>query len=164
MNGAKSASLLEPAPVGRLLHLGWAILALLVLENLLGIFLNLYVALPTAPTFLQVFVSIPLLTTHIATAFLLFALAVYGVLLARRLHVPGIVRMEVLEVVFLVLAIQEGFTFTFTQNNAFSLGMEVGFLGAVVAQVVVLFRLARGTHPGASAATVSPRPDSLKPA
>ena len=147
----------DPNEVRRLLRVGWALLALLVVQNLLGLALNLYVALPSSPSFLVVFTSVPLLTAHIALAFLLVAVAAYAVVGARRAGLRDIAWLELLELVFLIVAVQEGFAFTFTQNNLFSFGMEVGFLGAVVTQAVVLYRLAlapRATapQPGSQAA------------
>jgi hypothetical protein len=127
----------------RLLRVGWLVLALLVVQNILGIGLNLYVSLPSPPTFVTVFASIPLLTAHISVAFLLVGLVAYAALFARWNSVAGLAWLEGLELLALVVAVQEGFSFTFTQNNAFSLGMEVAFVGAFAAQAVVIYRLAR---------------------
>ncbi|MGI0053466.1 MAG: hypothetical protein ACREC5_03090 [Thermoplasmata archaeon] len=124
--------------------LGQASLALLVAQNLLGIGLNLYISLPTPPTFVEVFVSVPLLTAHIAVAFALFGLAVVLVREARRTGVPRATALSALMLAFLTLAIQEGFAFTFTADNAFSLGMEVGFAGAFASVALLLYRVGVG--------------------
>jgi hypothetical protein len=140
----------------RLLHLGWVLVGLLVVEGVIGIALAMYVTLPSSPSFMAVFTSIPLLTAHIAIAFLVTAVAAYATLLAYRLRVPGVVGWEALATLFLLLALQEGFAFTFTQNNAYVLGMVVGFLGALFVEVVVIYRLTRRTREPASAPAPNP--------
>jgi hypothetical protein len=138
-----AARALRDRPVDRLATLGWIGLALLVVQNMLGTALNLYVLLPAFSTIGQVFVSVPLLTAHISLAFVLVGLAGYFLIVARGSGARGIVLPAALVLVFLAAAVQEGFAFTFTGNNIFSYGMEVGFLGAVLFQAVVLFRLGR---------------------
>jgi len=83
------------------------------------------------------------LTAHIVLGFLLFGVVAYATVLAFRLRVPGVAGWEGLATLFVLVALQEGFAYTFTQNNAYSLGMVVGFLGALLVQVVVIYRLAR---------------------
>jgi len=140
---ASAPSAPSPRAVGRLLHLGWVLLGLLVVECIIGVALAATVTLPSSPSFLTVFTSIPLLTAHITLAFLLLVVAAYATVLAFRLRVPGVAGWEGLAALFLLLAIQEGFAYTLTQSNMYSLGMVVGFLGALVVQVVVLYRLRR---------------------
>ncbi|MCI4350306.1 MAG: hypothetical protein L3K15_02170 [Thermoplasmata archaeon] len=110
----------------------WIALFLLVVQNATGLFLNLYVALPIPGSFGAVFVLAPILTVHIVTAFLL---VIGGVALARfgfRTRLPRLKWISIAALISVVFAVQEGFAFTFTQNNAFSFGMEMGFLGAMV--------------------------------
>jgi hypothetical protein len=145
--GGRRPAIPSPGAVDRLLRLGWLVLALLVLQNILGIGLNLYVALPSGPSFVTVFASIPLLTAHVSVAFLLVGLVAYAAFVAQRNRVAGVAWVEGLELLAVVVAVQEGFAFTFTQNNAFSLGMEVAFVGAFATQAVVLYRLARAGRP-----------------
>jgi hypothetical protein len=142
--------------IGRLLHLGWVLLGLLLIECVIGVALAVYVTVPSSPSFMTVFASIPLLTAHIVLAFLLTAVALYATLLARRLRVPGVAAWEALAVLFLLVAIEEGFAFTSSQNNSYVLGMVVGFLGALLVQVVVIYRLTRRSHQPAKAPAVSP--------
>ncbi|HKN06633.1 MAG TPA: hypothetical protein VJ021_03370 [Thermoplasmata archaeon] len=140
----------------RLRHLGWVLFGLLVVECVIGIALALYVSLPSSPSFLTVFTSVPLLTAHIALAFLLTIVALYATLLALRLRVPGVAGWEALTTLFLLVAVQEGFAFTFDQNNLYVLGMVVGFLGALVVQGVVIYRLSRKIKGAASEPAPSP--------
>jgi len=143
---------------GRLRHLSTVLLGLLVVESVLGVAIAMYVSLPSSPTFLSVFTSIPLLTAHIVLAFLLVVVAVYATVLAWRLRVSGTTGLEVLTLLFLLFAIQEGFAYTFDQNNMYALGMVVGFLGALVVQVVVVYRLSRTVR------MTMPAPPSSPPA
>ncbi|MGI0129247.1 MAG: hypothetical protein ACREEC_03710 [Thermoplasmata archaeon] len=138
-----------------LLGWAWGIFGVLLLENVLGMGLNLYVTLPSTVTFTRLFVYTPLLTAHIAIAFVLFGSAVYLLLLARRSRIVGLPWRSAALVLSLVLAIQEGFTFTFTQNNAFSYGMEIGFLGAVAFQASILFLLGKSLPAHADSAGVA---------
>lgn len=119
------------------------ILGALVLEAILGVGLSLYVTLPSAPTVTQVFASIPLLTAHIVLGFLLLGGSVHLLYRVRRGGVAGATWRAGLVVLFLLLAIQEGFSFAFTQNNAFVGGMVIGFLGALVVQVSLVVVLRR---------------------
>lgn len=134
-----------PSPLSRLerlVRLSFVLLGLLLVQNVLGMALNLYIALPNRPTFAQVFLSIPALTVHIANAFLIVGFAAVGLVLIRRERLPNTTPWAVLVLVGVVAALQEGFAFTFTQDNAFSYGMEVGFLAGVLGEAMVLFRLA----------------------
>jgi len=140
-----------PAPSRALTRWAWGILGGLLLESFLGMGLNLYVTLPGSPTFTQVFVSVPLLTAHIVLGFVLLAASVVFLLRARGSGVVGVPWRAALVVVFVLLALQEGFSFTFTQNAAFSYGMVVGFLGAVAFQATILYQLGRAAPAPASA-------------
>ncbi|MGA8710961.1 MAG: hypothetical protein WB786_07010 [Thermoplasmata archaeon] len=142
--------------IGRLRHLGWVLLGMLVVECVIGIALTAYVSLPSSPSFMTVFSSAPLLTAHIVLAFLLFVVAVYATVLAVRLKVAGIAGWEGLVALFLLVAIQEGFAFSFNSNNMYVAGMVVGFLGALIAQVVVNYRLARRSREATSVVPSAP--------
>jgi hypothetical protein len=142
--GERDATPLE-SPVGlasnvrSLRQYAWVGLLLLVVQNATGIVLTLYVVLPIPSSFGGVFVLNALLTVHIANAFLLI---VGGVLLARfgwRTRVLRLRAVSLGALVSVIVALQEGFAFTFTQDAAFSLGMEMGFLGAMILCGALLF-------------------------
>jgi len=142
----------QPAPPhGPWNHVSWAIFGVLLVEFALGMGLNLYVTLPQSPTYTQIFVSVPLLSAHIALGFLLLAASAYFVLLARQSGVEGLLWRAILVLVFVLVALQEGFSFTFTGNAAFSAGMALGFLGAVVVQGSIVFLLRGRAHEGPAA-------------
>jgi len=128
----------------------WGILGALLLENLLGMGLNLYVSLPSSTSFTKVFVTTPLLTAHIALAFLLVAATAAFVLLARRSRIEGLTLRGALAFLSVVVALQEGFAYAFTLNNAYSYGMDVAFVFAVVFEVGILYRLGQA-RPAAGA-------------
>ena len=158
MTDPPASGLAQPArPRGPWNHVSWAIFGALLVEFVLGMGLNLYVTLPQSPTYTQIFVSVPLLSAHIALGFLLLAASAYFVLLARRSGVEGLLWRAILVLVFVLVALQEGFSFTFTGNAAFSAGMALGFLGAVVVQGSVLLVL-RGRMHGGPAAGASSTP------
>lgn len=113
------------------------------MQCIIGVGVAVLVTLPSSPSFMTVFTSIPLLTAHVVLALLLIVVALYATVLAYRLHLPGIAGWEALATAFLLFASQEGLAFTSTQNNAYSLGMVLGFLGALFVQVVVIYRLGR---------------------
>lgn len=126
----------------------WIGLLLLVVQNATGLLLNLYVSLPIPGSIAAVFVLAPLLTIHIANA---FALVAGGALLARygwRTGAPRLRAASLGALISIVVALQEGFAFSFTQNNAFSFGMESGFLGAMALCGTLLF-LTGPSPPGA---------------
>jgi lipoprotein signal peptidase len=79
------------------------------------------------------------------------AVVAHAMGLARKLRVPGTVGLEGLTFVSLLLALEQGFAFSFTQNTSYVLSMGVVFLDALVVQVVVLARVARGARAAASA-------------
>jgi hypothetical protein len=131
----------------RLRRMSWALLASLVLENLLGIFANLYITLPTGNAILAIFTSIPVLAVHVVLGFLMLALAATMVVVANRAGFRRVRNTAALEVVLLALAIQEGFAFAATHDNAFSFGMEVAFVLAVAAVAGLLSLLSGGPEP-----------------
>jgi hypothetical protein len=127
----------------RLVRWAWSALGLLLVESLLGVGLNLYAALPSAPSVAQIFVSVPLLTAHIALAFFLLASTLAYVIVVRRNGVPGVLLRSIAVFLFVLVAVQEGFAYVFSQNAAFSFGMTVGFVGAVGVQASLLYTLGR---------------------
>lgn len=121
----------------------WAAFGLLVLESALGIFVNLFAVLPASESFLKLFTSPPLLGLHVVNGFLLVAVTAYLFVLGRRSRVYLLWRWALSGLLFMIFALQEGFAFSFTQDNRFSFGMEMGFLGAVVSVVAILFFASR---------------------
>ena len=125
----------------RLRRQAWGLLALLVLENLLGIFANLYITLPAGNAIEAIFTSFPVLTVHVVNGFLMLALAATMVVSTHRAGYRRLRNVAIFEVVFLAVAIQEGFAYSATQNNLFSFGMEAAFVFAVVGVATLLYRL-----------------------
>lgn len=136
-----SSSVDRLGKLNRIVRWTGVLLGLQILQNLIGMALNLYVTVPTSPTFAEVFLSIPVLSFHILNGFLVVALAAVLLVLVRRVAVAGVTGWAVVLLVGVVVALQEGFAFVFTQDNAYSYGMEVGFLVAVAASAGVLYRV-----------------------
>jgi hypothetical protein len=127
-------------------RMAWGLLGLLVIENLLGTFATLYITLPAGNAILAIFTSYPVLAVHVANGFLMLAAALF---LTYRAHQSGAIDLRnaaALEVVFLAIAIQEGFAFAATGNNLYSYGMDTAFLFAVLAVARMLFVLGRTPH------------------
>lgn len=118
-----------------------AFLAFLILQNLLGTVVNLYVTLPSgAASFSWVFGSSPALAAHLILAVLLVGMSIGMLLTARRLPDPRVRRGAWVALVGTILATYGGGSYTFyMQNPALSLLMEVGFLVAAVGAIVVLY-------------------------
>jgi heme A synthase len=134
-------------PLDRMRRLAWGLLGMLVLENLLGIFANLYVTLPSSNAIQSIFTSYPVLALHVVLAFVMVAAAAFLVVFAHRNGYRRFRNLGALEVVFLAVAIQEGFAYAATLDSAFSLGMDVAFLLAVIVDVRLLTLLAGGSDP-----------------
>jgi hypothetical protein len=141
--GAPQPTPTSPADgrLGSLSRFAWGNLAALLLEAALGIGLNLYVSVPSSPSYVQVFASIPLLTAHIVLG-LLLVLATGALLgLGLRAQVTGLTWRAGLVFLFVLVALQEGFSYTFTGNAAFATGMALAFVLAFVFELLVVMRL-----------------------
>jgi heme A synthase len=125
----------------QLRRMAWALLVLLILESLLGIFANLFITLPCGDAIVPIFTSIPVLALHVFDGFAMLLLAAYFLLLAHRAGLRRLRNVAALEVLFVAFAIQEGFAFAATQNNDYSFGMEVGFLLAILGVARLLYLL-----------------------
>ncbi len=127
----------------------WITLALLLVQNLLGMGLNLYVDLSSYSTVDAAFRGAPILDVHVLTAFAIVGTSAYVLVLAaaarqRRMGVAALAGLG-----FVLLAFLSGIEFTFFgQVDAFSFLMEVGFAGTLGCVAVVL-AMARGLLAGA---------------
>lgn len=135
----------------------WVGLLLLALQSVTGLYLNLYIDLPALSNPASVFALTPVLTLHVASALLLLVGGAFLLLYGWRTHVPRLRAISLGAFLSIVVAIQEGFAFVATQSPAFSFGMELGFLGAMVLCGTLLY-LAEGTPPapGSSEAPGAP--------
>lgn len=148
---ATPSSAPRPVPPS-LARFAWGNLVALLLEAILGLGLRAYVSLTSPPTFVRLFASIPLLTAHILLGFLLLLATAYFLVAARRTKMPGLTWRAAAVLLFVLLALQEGFSYTYTLNNDYSTGMAVGFVLAFAFQVTVVARLRRPAQaPPASA-------------
>jgi len=128
-------------------RLAWLGLGLPVVQNALGMAVNLSAVLPTPESFVQFFTSPPVLGVHVVNGFLRVALAAFLLILARRLGDHRVLRGSMAGLLFTIVALEVGFAFT--QNNGFSVGMDRGFLRAVVSNVAMLYLGSRFRTAGA---------------
>ena len=140
----------------------WVMLGSMVVQGMLGIYLNLYGNL-TAPSdpnavFPIVFGN-AVLAVHFLNALFLVALSAYALARSGGLGVPYLRPGSALLVVTFVLASYSGYHFTGTQNNGYSFAMETAFFLALVLVVVLLQRtgeLAARARDAARASTPTP--------
>ncbi len=141
-------------PPTRIAPWAWTLLALLLVQNLLGIYLNLFVPLPQSRDLGALIASYSVLAVHVAVGFLILGPAGAMVFLgvrARRaaLWVPALGALG-----FAFLAFSSGVEFTVGgQDDVLSFVMELAFLGVVACDVLVLYVASRITVPGAHPAT-----------
>ncbi|HZY71065.1 MAG TPA: hypothetical protein VFF67_08845 [Thermoplasmata archaeon] len=145
----------QRANLDQLRLFAWVALILLVAQNLSGLYLNLYVALPI-PSGLGLFLLSAVLDFHIANAFLLVVGGVFLLVYAVRTRVRRLRWLGIGALTAVVFALQEGFAFTFTQNNGFSFGMEAGFLAAMFLCGTILFLTAPADPLGSAAPVGAP--------
>ncbi len=138
-----------PAPVERLTRQSVGLLLALVVQAILGFGLSLYVSVPASISVTRVFVSIPLLTAHIVLGFLLLIGTAFLIWSCHRSGVPGLTVRAVLAFLAVLVAIQEGFAYTFTLNNDYSLGMLLAFLVALAFVALIVVRLRGSRAPAA---------------
>lgn len=121
----------------------WVMLGSMVLQGMLGIYLNLFVGL-TAPSdpnavFPIVFAH-PVLTVHFFNALFLVALSAFLLIRAGGVGVPYLRLGSALLLVTFLVASYSGYHFVGTENNGYSFAMETGFFAALVLVVVLLQR------------------------
>lgn len=134
----------------------WAVLAVLLLQNVVGIYLNLFVALPTSPDLGTLIASYSALAMHVALGFLLLATTGIVVYLAARSRNVSLWVPAVATLAFSLLAFSSGVEFTIGgQDDLVSFVMEIAFLGAVASDVLVLYAASRFRVPQAPAAMSS---------
>ena len=153
-----------PTPVvpadAALVRWAWSLLGFLLVQNILGMGLSLYVTLPSSVTFTRIFVTTPLLTAHVVLGFLLVVMAALFLVRVRSTAIRGLGWRAALVLLFVLVALQEGFAFVFTGNNVFSYGMDIGFVLAVSFQVSVLLRAAQAAADGARGTTAREGPSA----
>jgi hypothetical protein len=113
------------------------VLGLLGVEFLLGMFLNLFVSIPTSDPFSGS--GLLPLGLHMTNAFLLLAVSVAMIFVARSQGDRKSVAISGLTALTLFVAISAGFNFIFGgQGNVASYVMATGFLFAVLLQVYLI--------------------------
>lgn len=122
----------------------WAVLGLMILQGVLGIYVNLFSSLPVPSDPNAVFpivFSTPVLAAHFLNALALIGLSAYLVWSAGRVRVPGLRFWSAMLLVAFFAATYSGYHFTGTQNNDYSFAMELGFLAALGVVALLIYRV-----------------------
>lgn len=133
----------------------WALLVLLLVQNVLGIYLNLFVPLPESKDLGALIASYSVLALHVAVGFLILGTAGVLVFLGARSRRVALWAPALGALAFAFLAFSSGVEFTVGgQDDVLSFVMEMAFLGVVACDVLVLYVASRlgpiGTTSGAS--------------
>lgn len=119
--------------------------ALLLVQNALGLYLNLYVTLARPAGIGSVFpvlVSNPVLIAHGVNAMALLGLAILLAVVGGRARAGRTVRgLGLASILALAVTAYLGYHFVATQENGYSFGMELGYLSALALQAAILYRV-----------------------
>ncbi len=119
-------------------------LVLLLLQNLLGIYLNLFVPLPQGPDLLALMAVYAVLAVHVVVGISLLVSTGVVLLLAARAHLRSLWAPALVSFASTFAAFESGIEFVIGgQGDWFSFLMEAFFLAAVAFDVLVLFQAAR---------------------
>lgn len=122
----------------------WTVLALLLVQNVLGIYLNLYVPLPPSNDLAILLASYSVLAMHVAVGFLILGATGVVLFLAARTRRVVLWAPALGGLAFALLAFSSGVEFTIGgQDDLYSFIMEILFLGVVGADVLVLYAASR---------------------
>ncbi len=123
----------------------WSVLVLLLLQNVLGIYLNLYVSLPQGPDLISLMAAYSVLAGHVIVGILLLVSTGATLLLAGRTHRRTVWGPALAAFAFTFLAFESGIEFVIGgQDNGLSFLMELAFLGVVASDVLVLYEAGHG--------------------
>ncbi len=141
-------------PPTRITPWAWTLLVLLLAQNLLGIYLNLYVPLPQSRDLGALIASYSVLAVHVAVGFLILGTAAALVFLGVRARRAALWAPALGALGFAFLAFSSGVEFTVGgQDDLLSFVMELAFLGVVACDVLVLYVASRMAAPGARPAS-----------
>jgi hypothetical protein len=119
---------------------------MLIVQNALGIYLNLYVVLPTPngnPGVFPALFSSGWATAHVIVGILLFLGALGMSVIGWRTGNPRIRALTLTSLAAVVVAAYTGYHFVLEGNSAYSFLMEIGFLVAILSTVGTLEYLSR---------------------
>lgn len=122
----------------------WITLLLLLLQNVMGTYLNLYVDLTQFPSGDAAIRSVVVLDLHVLNAIAIIGTSAYVLAKAVRTRDRTMRLSALAGLAFVILAFFSGIEFTFFGDvDAFSFLMEVGFLGIIGCVVLVLYEASR---------------------
>ncbi len=122
----------------------WSVLVLLLLQNFLGIYLNLFVSLPQGPDLLGLMAIYAVLAAHVVVGISLLVGTGIVLLLAARAHRRDLWLPALVSFASTFAAFESGIEFVIGgQEDWFSFLMEAFFLAAVAFDVLVLVQAVR---------------------
>ncbi len=144
-----------PQRMKRIEPWAWTVLVLLLVQNVLGIYLNLFVSLPASHDLAALIASYSALAMHVAVGFLILATTSIVLYLSARAQRASLWAPAAAALVLSLLAFSSGVEFTIGgQDDVFSFLMELLFLGVVASDVLVLHGAGRArSAPGGSPPT-----------
>jgi len=106
------------------------IVILLFVQFWLGMVTNLFITLPSAAKVISLnYSGSPEVLTHIFNGILVVASAGALIIYGTKLKIALISKLSIIALVFVIIAVINGFTFAFYgQNNSYSIGMAMSFL------------------------------------
>jgi len=131
--GSKARRRLRSGALGAML--------LLAIQNVVGIFLNLYVAVTAQESYggvLPALVGSSAGTIHFLDAIALFVGLIVMLIVGRRTGDWRLTGLNSGALIAFLIAAYSGFHFVYSGENAYSFLMEMGFLGVVLAEAGIL--------------------------
>ncbi len=136
---------------------GWALLVLLLVQNLLGIYLNLFVALPSTQDLGSLIAAYSVLALHVLVGFLILGTAAVIVFLSARSRRLALWLPAAAALALAFLAFSAGVEFTVGgQDDVLSFLMELAFLGLVAADVFVIYQASKAASLRTAAGDAAP--------
>jgi hypothetical protein len=147
--GTRPAGRTQAGRLARLRMASLGVLAMLVLEFILGMIYNLYGTAPTAKKSIGLFSS-PVISLHVILGILLFLTAVMQLIRAAGVRHALAIWLSAIGLVSIAGAGFAGLGYTGSGANGASLGMSIAFavaLGCYIAMLVVLVPPGRAAPP-----------------
>jgi heme A synthase len=147
-SGRRAAGQDRPTRLARLRRSSLGLVAMLILQFILGMIYNLYGTAPTSTKSIGLFSS-PDLALHVVLGILLFIAAVGQLVQSIVVRHTLSIWLSALGLVSIIGAGFAGLGFTGSGANGASLGMSLAFATALACYVALVFALPSGGSPGA---------------
>ncbi len=126
----------------------WTVLLILVFQNLMGMYINLWFDFSRYSSISKAFASFPVLNLHVAVGALILMMTMGRFILGFQPQFRAIRTPSILLFIFGILAFGSGVEFTFFgHNDLFSFTMELGFGGIVASTGYLIFITSKQARP-----------------